>query len=207
MPAVLPAAATAGGVVSRSAGESEDAEQRSREVLDTSIVRLLLDQMRANGARVDLLVDSASVNRSWIRRGRVFWFQQRCLVKSAMRCSDNATKLAETAKDYRRQQLQERVSQSDVDQRLVETLEAPVVGGVLSYDTNHPVQLRFGFRRACYILRSDSSCREVGMAGGADGFGGREVATGTATAEAVAATDGDRLAVLAEMWLSGTTSV
>ena len=198
-PAALPAAAAAGGVVSPSAGEPGDAEQRSAEVLDTAIVRLLLDQMRAKGARVDLLVDPASVNRSWIRRGRVFWFQQRCLVKSAGRGSDAVTKLAATAEDNCRQQLQERVSQSDVDQRL----DAPILGGVLSYHTTHPVQLRFGFRRACYILRRDSSCREVGMAGGAGGFEGREATT----AEAVAATEGDRLAVLTEIWLAGTTSV
>lgn len=198
-PAALPAAAAAGGVVSPSAGEPGDAEQRSAEVLDTAIVRLLLGQMRAKGARVDLLVDPASVNRSWIRRGRVFWFQQRCLVKSAGRGSDAVTKLAATAEDNCRQQLQECVSESDVDQRL----EAPILGGVLSYHTTHPVQLRFGFRRACYILRRDSSCREVGMAGGAGGFEGREATT----AEAVAATEGDRLAVLAEIWLAGTTSV
>jgi hypothetical protein len=214
--AVLSATATtaAGGAAASSAGEA-DTEQRSAAIVDMSTVQLLVSRMRANGARVHVLIDPASVNRKWIRRGRAFWLQQRCRSSSVNAgTADDATCC---------HQDQEHVSQSDVDHQGV---DLPILGGVLSYDMAHPVQLRFGFRRACYILRCDASWQGVdsqcastlrtpcsGQAEPCDctsdqtgeEAGGPEKGK-VGGGERKAAIESDQLVALAETWLSGTTS-
>ena len=97
---------------------------------------------------------------------------------------------------------------------------------MLNYDTAHPVQLRFGFRRARYILQCDASYQRVGdqCASSLQTPCSRQAEpcdcasdpknedTGSLEKEKVgggecdAAIEGDQLVALAERWLIGTTS-
>ena len=212
--AIATAKTATGGAAVSGAGEPEDTDPMSAAIVDMSTVRLLVNQMRANGARLHVLIDPASVNRSWIRRGRVFWLQQRC------RSSSMKVGMADETTCC--QQDEEHGSQSDTDHQ---EADLRILGAVLNYDTAHPVQLRFGFRRARYILQCDASYQRVGdqcasslqtpcsrqaepcdyasdptdaNAGGLE----KEEAGG----ERDATIEGDQLVALAETWLSGTTS-
>ncbi len=194
-------------------GEPVIAEQQSASTVDASTVRVLLNQMRTNGARVQMLIDPASVNRSWIRRGRVFWLQQRRPISLTQ--PDGADEVTCCQQD------QEHLTDGGHH-----AVDLPILGGVLSYDTADPVQLRFGFRRARYILRRSALCRRVGSQGassprtpcsGRDGPPGGpsdqtdEHAGGLETGEVgeverEAAIESDRVVALAEAWLSETSS-
>ena len=90
------------------AGDADGGPETADDDVRT-IQKLVTDMRTKQGAKVSALVDPASVSRDWIRRGRVFWLQQRCG-------------------------------------------EGSLMGGLVSYDDEHPLEVRFGFNRARYRL-------------------------------------------------------
>ena len=211
---------TASCAVGPGAHTSEKTGPESAAAVDTNTVQLLVDRMRESGERIDALIDPASVNRSWIRRGRVFWVQQRCAVGSKIRSSDGAA-MPGTAREHNVwQQVRQHEHQPDLQHDLG---EGPILSNVLSYDTVHPVELRFGFRRARYTLRCDTPCQDarsqcvspprtcaIPHATQCENDTETDVedadAGGANIAESLAITENDRVVALAETWLATTSS-
>lgn len=220
-PVVLAGTAAACAVVRQTAEHtSEETEQSSAAFVDTSTVQLLVDQMRRTGARMQAFIDPASVNRSWIRRGRVFWLQQRRPVSS-----DDATVVGAAAED---DSCHQRAYQSDMDRQ---PADSSLLGSALSYDAANPMQLRFGFRRARYTIRHDAPLRETGSQLASpqptvatsrgrqaklivdvsdqtpcDSEGGDTWEGEADRAKGAASTQNERLIALAEAWLARGTS-
>jgi hypothetical protein len=153
----MEAAGADGSIAEHQQEEAQEEEEEEEEgdaagaEDDLSTVRQLLQQMRSCGsgemARVDALIDPASVSRSWIRRGRVFWLQQRCHPDTG---SDTELK-------------QQRQQQQQGSDAAAFKSGGDLLGGVLSYDRAQPLELRFGFRRARYRIPQSDRAAELSL--------------------------------------------
>jgi hypothetical protein len=159
----MEAAGADGSIAEHQQEEAQEEEEEEGDAAgaedDLSTVRQLLQQMRSCGsgemARVDALIDPASVSRSWIRRGRVFWLQQRCHPDTGSdteRCCCFDTEL--------KQQQQQQQQGSDA---AAFKSGGDLLGGVLSYDRAQPLELRFGFRRARYRIPQSDRAAELSL--------------------------------------------